>query len=260
MSPIRDTIACITGASSGIGKACAYALAAEGAHLLLCARRKDLLDSIADDIAASHGVRALACALDVRSREDVFRCFDGLPEEWRPIDILVNNAGLGRGLERLHTGSPDDWDDMIDTNVKGLLYISRAVIPGMVERSRGHIINIGSIAGHEAYPNGNVYNATKFAVDAITKGLRMDLVDTPLRVSTVDPGMVETNFSVIRFHGDEERAKRVYADIEACRPEDVAEAVVFCATRPPHVSINQVVIMPTAQASAIVVHRGPFRR
>ena len=171
------------------------------------------------------------------------------------MDILVNNAGLVRGLDVLWNGDFDDWDEMIDTNIKGVLYVTRAIVPGMVARGSGQVIMIGSIAGHEAYPNGAVYNATKFAVDAITKSLRMDLVDTALRVSTVDPGLVETNFSMVRFRGDAERAKSVYEGFEPCTPADVADAVLFCATRPPHVSVNQIVIMPTAQASATMVHR-----
>jgi serine 3-dehydrogenase len=196
-------------------------------------------------------------ALDVRDRDAVFAAVEQLPGEWASIDVLVNNAGVPRGLEKLHLGSTGDWDEMIDTNVKGLLYVTRAVLPGMVARNAGHIINIGSIAGHEAYPNGAVYNASKFAVDAITKSLRMDLVDTPLRVSTVDPGLVETNFSMVRFRGDGERAKKVYEGFTPCTPDDVADAVLFCATRPAHVSVNQIVIMPTAQASATMVHRTP---
>jgi 3-hydroxy acid dehydrogenase / malonic semialdehyde reductase len=179
----------------------------------------------------------------------------GLPSEWAAVDVLVNNAGLSRGLDKLHEGLVSDWEEMIDTNVKGLLYVSRAVVPGMVARGRGHVINIGSIAGHEVYPNGNVYCATKFAVQALSRGLRMDLVATPVRVSSVDPGMVETEFSRVRFHGDEVRAAGVYKGISALTPDDVAEAVVFCATRPPHVSIAEMIVMPTAQASAMLAYR-----
>ncbi len=258
MISVRDTIVFITGASSGIGKACAEQFAAAGARLVIAARRQDLIEELASHLRETHGTSVLPLALDVRDRAAVFAAVDSLPEEWRSISILVNNAGLGRGLDKLPVGDPEDWDEMIDTNIKGLLWVTRAIVPGMLERGQGHVINIGSIAGHEAYPGGNVYNATKFAVDAITKALRMDVVNTPLRVSTVDPGLVETNFSVVRFHGDEERARTVYADIEACTADDVADAVLYIATRPPHVSINQIVIMPTAQASALVVHRGPF--
>jgi 3-hydroxy acid dehydrogenase / malonic semialdehyde reductase len=258
MTSLRNTIVLITGATSGIGKSCAAAFAAEGAHLVLCARREALLDEVAAELRATHGIRVLTLTLDVRECDRVSAAIEALPEEWRAVDILVNNAGVPRGLEKLYTGSTEDWDEMIDTNVKGLLYVTRAVVPGMVARRRGHIINIGSIAGHEAYPNGAVYNASKFAVDAITKSLRMDLVDTPLRVSTVDPGLVQTNFSLVRFRGDAARAEKVYEGLTPCTGDDVAEAVLFCATRPPHVSINQIVIMPTAQASAMVVHREPL--
>lgn len=257
MTSLRNRIILITGATSGIGLSCARAFAAEGANLILAARRGELLAGIADELRSTHAVRVHPLVLDVRERDAVFTAVEQLPAEWAAIDVLVNNAGVPRGLEKLHLGSTGDWDEMIDTNVKGLLYVTRAVLPGMVARNAGHVINIGSIAGHEAYPNGAVYNASKFAVDAITKSLRMDLVDTPLRVSTVDPGLVETNFSVVRFRGDEARAKKVYEGFTPCTPDDVADAVLFCATRPAHVSVNQIVIMPTAQASATMVHRTP---
>lgn len=250
---LENRIALVTGGSSGIGEACARALAAEGARLVLAARREDELARV----AGSLGVPAHTVALDVRDRAAVDAAIAGLPEEWSAIDVLVNNAGLARGLEKLTEGDPDDWDQMIDTNVKGLLYVSRAVAPGMVARGRGHVVNIGSTAGHEAYPGGNVYCATKHAVDAITKGLRMDLVDTPVRVSTVDPGMVETDFSLVRFHGDAARAAKVYADITPLTPADVADAVLYCVTRPAHVQINEIILTPTNQASALVIHRRP---
>ncbi|MCB2203530.1 SDR family oxidoreductase [bacterium] len=258
MASIEKQTVMITGASSGIGRSCAHAFAAEGARLLLCARREQRLEQLAEELRAQHAVEVHTFALDVRDHDAVTAAIAGLPKEWNEIDILVNNAGLARGLDKLHEGDVQDWNEMIDTNVKGLLYVSRQVLPGMVERGRGHVINIGSIAGLDPYPKGAVYNATKFAVDAITRALRMDLVDTPLRVSSVDPGLVETEFSVVRFHGDKERADSVYEHIDACTPDDIADAVVFCATRPPHVSVNQVVIMPTAQASSIVKHMGPF--
>jgi NADP-dependent 3-hydroxy acid dehydrogenase YdfG len=258
MSRLKNRTVFITGASSGIGKSCAYAFAAEGARLVLSARRKDVVDDVAEDIKAKHGVEVFTLQLDVREREKVFMAVKALPDSWKLIDILINNAGLSRDLIKLYEGNPADWDDMIDTNVKGLLNVTRAIVPGMVERGRGHIINIGSVAGHEAYPNGNGYNASKFAVDAITKTLRIDLVDTPLRVSTVDPGLTETNFSVVRFHGDTDRAKKAYENITALTPDDVADAVLYCATRPAHVSINQVVLTPTAQASAVFIHKGPM--
>ena len=192
MASIRNDIVLITGASSGIGASCAHAFAAEGARLLLCARRGDRLTTLADELRRQYDVDVHTFILDVRDHDAVKGALAQLPADWRKVDILVNNAGLARGLEKLHEGDVDDWNEMIDTNVKGLLFMSRSIIPGMVERKRGHVINIGSIAGHDPYPNGAVYNATKFAVDAITRALRMDLVDTPLRVSSVDPGLVET--------------------------------------------------------------------
>ncbi|PLX32292.1 MAG: NAD(P)-dependent oxidoreductase [Ignavibacteria bacterium] len=260
MASIKDRIVLITGASSGIGRACAEAFAAEGCKLLLCARREDRLEDLARTLRETHGTTVHTFSLDVRDRSAVVKALDALPDAWKTIDILINNAGLARGLEKLHEGLVEDWEEMIDTNVKGLLYVTRQMLPGMVARGSGHVINIGSIAGHDPYPRGAVYNATKFAVDAITRAMRMDLVDTPLRVSTVDPGLVETEFSLVRFHGDRERADGVYENIDVCTPADIADAVVYCATRPPHVSINEIIIMPTAQASSIVKHVGPLKR
>jgi NADP-dependent 3-hydroxy acid dehydrogenase YdfG len=241
----------ITGASSGIGRACAEAFAAEGASLILAARRLDRLQQLAEGLDASvHLVE-----LDVRDRVAVERAVASLPEEWTQIDVLVNNAGLAAGLEPLQDGDPDDWDRMVDTNVKGLLYVTRAVVSGMVGRGRGHVINIGSIAGHETYPNGTVYCATKAAVDRITTGLRHDLLGTGVKVSTVDPGMVETEFSVVRFHGDRERADQVYAGIRPLSARDIAETVTWVAGRPPHVQVAEVIVLASAQASATRVHR-----
>ncbi len=257
MVSIQDRIVFITGASSGIGLACARAFASAGTRLILAARREDRLDALAGELQREFGTAVLQLRLDVRNRPAVESAISGLPADWKEIDTLINNAGLARGLDKLHEGDVDDWEEMIDTNVKGLLWVSRQIIPGMVDRGRGHIINIGSIAGHDPYPKGAVYNATKFAVDAITRALRMDLVDTPLRVSSVDPGLVETEFSLVRFRGDAARATAVYEEIEALKPEDVADAVLYCATRPPHVSVNQIVVMPTAQASAHVKHVRP---
>lgn len=245
----------ITGASAGIGAACARAFAARGARLLLAARRTDRLETLAEELRQTHGTESHPLALDVRDSVEVTALLGGLPPEWSVIDVLVNNAGLGRGLEPLQEGRTEDWDEMIDTNLKGLLYTTRAVIPGMTERGRGHVVNIGSVAGHEVYPGGAVYCATKHAVDAITRGLRMDLLGTGVRVSTVDPGMVETEFSTVRFGGDRERADRVYAGMTPLTPDDVAEAVVWCATRPPHVNVDQIILKPTDQASATRVHR-----
>lgn len=257
MQKIEHRIVLITGASSGIGMACAETFAAAGARLILCARRIDRLDELATQLHARHETSILTREIDVRDRAAVQQTLDALPDEWKAVDVLINNAGLARGYDKLHEGKMDDWEEMIDTNVKGLLWVSRCLLPGMVERKRGLIINIGSIAGHDPYPRGAVYNATKFAVDAITRALRMELVDTPLRVSSVDPGLVETEFSLVRFHGDVARASAVYQEMEVLAARDVAEAVLFCATRPPHVSVNQIIITPTAQASALVKHVRP---
>jgi serine 3-dehydrogenase len=245
----------ITGASAGIGAACARAFAREGARLVLAARRTERLEALAEELRAAHGTECHLIALDVRDGDAVTGALGGLPGEWADVDVLVNNAGLGRGMEKLQEGTPADWDEMIDTNVKGLLYTTRALVPGMVDRGRGHVVNLGSVAGHEVYPGGAVYCATKHAVDAITRGLRMDLLGTGVRVSTVDPGMVETEFSVNRFRGDEERARRVYAGMTPLTPDDIADAVLWCATRPPHVTIDEIILKPTDQASATQVHR-----
>lgn len=249
----------ITGATSGIGEATARAFAAAGARLVLAARRAKRLDDLAADLADRHDTESHRVVLDVRDAGVVTRKLEDLPEEWASIDVLVNNAGLSRGLEKVHEGSISDWDEMIDTNVKGLLYVTRAVVPGMVERGHGHVINVGSISGHEVYPGGAVYCATKHAVAAITRGLRIDLLGTPLRVTTVDPGMVETEFSVVRFHGDRERAAQVYENVQPLTAEDVADAILYAATRPPHVNVDQVVVMATAQAGATMVHRSGER-
>ncbi len=259
MKLLSNTTVFITGASSGIGLACARAFASQGARLLLCARRIDTLNEHAARLREETGADILTLELDVRDRATVTGAIAQLPDEWSAIDILVNNAGLARGLGKLHESDIDDWEEMLDTNVKGMLYVTRSVIQGMISRRKGHIINIGSIAGLDPYPGGAVYNGSKFAVDGITRALRMDVVDTPLRVSSVDPGLVETDFSLVRFRGDAVRAKNVYAEIEALQANDVADAVLFVATRPPHVSVNQIVIMPTAQASSIIKHLGPLK-
>jgi 3-hydroxy acid dehydrogenase/malonic semialdehyde reductase len=255
MLSLKDRIVFVTGASAGIGEATARAFAAEGSKVLLCARRVERLERLARELEQAHKVAVHAFGLDVRDQAEVERTVAGLPVEWRAVDVLVNNAGLSRGLDKLPQGLVDDWEEMIDTNVKGLLYVTRAVLPGMVERGRGHIINVGSIAGHEVYPAGNVYCATKFAVRALSKGLRLDLNGTPIRVSEIDPGMVETEFSQVRFHGDKDRAAKVYQGLAPLTGNDIAQAAVWCATRPPHVNISEIVVMPTAQASATLVHR-----
>ncbi|MBW4655815.1 MAG: SDR family NAD(P)-dependent oxidoreductase [Kaiparowitsia implicata GSE-PSE-MK54-09C] len=255
MNPLHSQTVLITGASSGIGAACAHAFAATGARLLLAARRLERLQALAADLTTAGASDIELLALDVRDRPQVEATLGHLPKDWAAIDVLVNNAGLSRGLDKLHEGQIADWDEMIDTNVKGLLYVTRALVPGMVQRQRGHIINIGSIAGHQTYPNGNVYCATKAAVRALTEGLKLDLLGTPLRVSTVDPGLVETEFSEVRFHGDGDRAKAVYQGLTPLTPADVAEVVMFCASRPAHVNINEIILMPTDQASATLVNR-----
>lgn len=252
---MQNQIILVTGASSGIGKACAEVFAEAGARLILTARRRDRLESLAADLQARHQTEVLCLELDVRDRPQVEATLGTLPEAWQAIDVLVNNAGLSRGLSKLHEGEVQDWEEMIDTNVKGLLYVTRTVLPGMVARQRGHVINIGSIAGHQTYPNGNVYCATKAAVRALTEGLKLDLVGTPVRVSTVDPGLVETEFSAVRFRGDRDRAKTVYQGLTPLTGRDIAEVVLFCATRPPHVNLNEIVVMPTDQASTTLVHR-----
>ncbi len=248
---LKDRIVLVTGASSGIGAACAQVFSAQGARLLLAARRLERLKELARRLEGE----SYCLQLDVTRPTQVESAIGSLPQEWQEIDLLINNAGLSRGRDKLHEGRRQDWEEMIDTNVKGLLYVTRAVVPGMVKRGQGQIINIGSIAGQEVYQGGNVYCATKFAVRALTQGLKMDLLGTPLRVSSVSPGLVETEFSQVRFHGDAERAKAVYAGLQPLTAEDVAEAVLFCASRPPHVNINDVALMPVAQASALLVSR-----
>jgi 3-hydroxy acid dehydrogenase/malonic semialdehyde reductase len=255
MESLSGKLICITGASSGIGRACAAEFAKQKSNLLLMARRNDRIDALAQQLTREHHIRAYTRQLDVRSNDEVETTFSSLPPEWKKIDILVNNAGLSRGLDKLHEGKIQDWEEMIDTNVKGLLYVTRAVLPAMVKRNNGHIINIGSIAGHQTYPMGNVYCASKFAVTALSRSLKMDLLGTAVRVSSVDPGLVETEFSQVRFHGDTERAAKAYAGMTPLRPEDVAEIVVFCATRPAHVNIGELLVTPTDQATVTMVHR-----
>ncbi|HPW16789.1 MAG TPA: SDR family oxidoreductase [Candidatus Aminicenantes bacterium] len=256
MLSLKDKIVFVTGASSGIGRATAEAFAGLGARILMCARRADRLEALARKLESEHRAATHYFRLDVRDRAAVDRAVAGLPPEWRPIEVLVNNAGLSRGLDKLPGGLVEDWEEMIDTNIKGLLYVTRAVLAGMLERGRGHVINIGSVAGREVYPAGNVYCASKFAVRALTRGLRLDLNGTPIRVSEVAPGMVETEFSLVRFHGDAERAGRVYQGLTPLGPDDIADAVVWCATRPAHVNVSDVVIWPTAQASTTLTNRG----
>jgi 3-hydroxy acid dehydrogenase / malonic semialdehyde reductase len=255
MAVLSGKTALITGASSGIGEACAEAFAGLGARLILTARRRDHLEALGGRLLDAHDTETLILQLDVRDVGIVTHLLGDLPPEWRAIDVLVNNAGLARGFHSLAEGDSRDWDEMIDTNVKGLLYVSRAILPGMIERGAGHVINIGSIAGSEPYPNGTVYCGTKAAVDAISRALRMDLVGTGIRVTNIQPGMVETQFSTVRFHGDAERAARVYRGVTPLTAADVADVVAFAATRPPHVNIDEIMLKPVAQASATLLAR-----
>lgn len=252
---LHDQIVLVTGASSGIGAACARIFAQNGARTILAARRMDKLEQLATEITGTYGGEVHLLQLDVCDRAQVEAILATLPPSWSAIDILINNAGLSRGLDKLQTGSIQDWEEMIDTNVKGLLYVTRSLLAGMISRGRGHVINLGSIAGHQAYPGGNVYCATKAAVKSISEGMKLDLLGTPVRISSVDPGMVETDFSEIRFRGDSDRAKQIYQGLTPLTPGDVAEVVFFCATRPAHVNINEVILMPVDQASATMVNR-----
>ena len=247
----------ITGASSGIGAACARLLAGEGARLLLLARREDKLTAlVAESIASGCDRSSLhTLTVDVRDRQQVASVLAGLSAQWQTIDILINNAGLSRGLDKLQDGGIDDWEEMIDTNVKGLLYVTRAVVPGMIQRGWGHVVNLGSIAGHQVYPKGNVYCGTKAAVRSISEGLKIDLLGTPVRVTSIDPGMVDTEFSTVRFNGDTTRAAKVYEGLQPLTAEDIAETILFCLTRPAHVNISEILLVPTAQATPTLVHR-----
>lgn len=253
--PIKGQIALITGASSGIGAATAAALAAEGARLILAARRTDRLRELAAGLKQAHGTECLLITLDVRRAANVSDKLGHLPPDWQAVDILVNNAGLSRGLNPLHEGHIDDWDEMIDTNVKGLLYVTRAILPGMVERGRGHVVHIGSVAGRDPYAGGAVYCGSKAAVAMIGRAMKIDLLGSGVRVTTIEPGMVETEFSLVRFHGDEERAKKVYHGLKPLSPEDVADAIVWAITRPLHVNVQDVLLLATAQATATMAHR-----
>ncbi len=255
MTLLKNKVVFITGASSGIGAACANEFAAAGADLILSARRIEQLNKLADKLKNNYHIKVLTLKFDVRRLDQVKQKIESLPDDWKNIDVLVNNAGLARGFNKLYEGDINHWEEMIDTNVKGLLYVSRMILPGMVERESGHVINIGSTAGHEVYAAGNVYCATKFAVNALTQSLRIDVLDKNIRVTTVDPGMVETEFSEVRFSGDKERAAKVYEGISPLTASDVANAVLFCATRPPHVNINEIIITPAAQASSTQLYR-----
>ena len=243
----------ITGATSGIGKSTAIHFAINGINLVLCGRRQDRLDALKEELGKEVQVHTLN--FDIRDKESVKEAIDSLPKEFSQIDILINNAGNAHGLDIIQDGSLDDWDAMLDINVKGLLYVSKALIPKMIAQKSGHIINIGSTAGKEVYPKGNVYCASKHAVDAINQGMRIDLNGTGIRVGAVNPGLVETEFSNVRFKGDEDRAENVYKGFQPLKPEDIADIIYFVVTRPYHVNIADLVVMPTAQASSTIVNK-----
>ena len=255
MKGLKNKIVFITGASSGIGRACAEEFAKAGSNLILCARRIERLIELKKSLVKKYKVKILVAQLDVRKLHDVKKIISSLPAQWKQIDILLNNAGLARGLNKVHEADITHWEEMIDTNIKGLLYVTRTILPLMIERKHGHVINIGSTAGHEIYPMGNVYCATKFAVKALTQSIRVDVLDKNIKVTSVDPGMVMTEFAKVRFSGDENRANKVYDGVTPLSPQDVAEAVVFSATRPDNVNINEIILTPICQASSAQIFR-----
>jgi serine 3-dehydrogenase len=255
MTQLKGRTILITGASAGIGEACARRFAADGADLVLWARRRDRLEALAADLSDQYDTDVEFEVVDVRDRSTVAREAASLVERGRVPEVLLNNAGLASGFDPIHEGDYDDWDRMIDTNVKGLLHVTRELLPHMVERGTGHVVNIGSTAGHQVYPKGNVYNASKFAVKALTEGINLDVAGTAVRVSSVDPGFVHTEFSKVRFHGDEERAEGVYRGFDPLTAEDVADCVHFVVTRPPHVNVFDMILLPTAQRNVYVLDR-----
>lgn len=249
------SIAIITGASSGIGRATALMLARNNFDVIITGRRSDKIESVEESIRSKTDADVLSLNFDIRDKKAVEDACGKLSGKWANVDVLVNNAGLAAGLSQIHEGSVDDWEQMIDTNIKGLLYITRLITPGMVERGKGHIINIGSIAGKEAYESGNVYNASKFAVDGLTQAMRIDLVEHGIKVTAINPGAAETEFSLVRFKGDQEQADKVYEGFTPLYAEDIAEAILFAVTRPPHVNIDDMLIMPSAQARSRKIKR-----
>jgi hypothetical protein len=251
----HNKIALVTGATAGIGKSTSYILAKQGINLIITGRREERLVELKKEIEEKFGVQVKTLSFDIRNACETENAWKSLDKSWQYVDFLINNAGLAAGLDHLQTGNPDDWNQMIDTNIKGILNISRLVMPNMIERQTGHIVNIGSIAGKETYERGAVYCATKHAVEALTKGMRIDLMPYSIKVTAVCPGMVETEFSLVRYKGDEERAKNVYNGLSPLTPEDVAETIWFALSRPAHVCINDILIMPTAQASSMYVNR-----
>ncbi len=249
-------IALITGATAGIGEACAHVFARERYDLILTGRRTERLEKLAKQLNAEYNVEVAVSTFDVRNREEVIDKLEELPPEWKKVNVLINNAGLSQGLDPIQSGSYEDWETMIDTNVKGLLYVTKVVSNWMIANGYGHIINLGSIAGKEVYPNGNVYCASKHAVDALNKGMRIDLLPHGIKVTAIHPGAVETEFSLVRFKGDSARAKKVYDGFEPLEAMDVAETIWFAVSRPKHVNINEMTVMPTAQATATNIFRG----
>lgn len=245
----------ITGATSGIGLACAEQAAKQGVNLILLGRRKEKLAQLCESLEKRFNIKCVFIAADIRDLEAIKIGVNQLPENFSQIDVLINNAGLAKGLDKLQNGDIEHWEQMIDTNIKGLLYISRLVIPNMVARNQGHVINISSISGHEVYPNGAVYCGTKHAVDAITRGLRLDLMGTAIRVTAISPGLVETEFSLVRFEQDAEKAKKTYTGMQPLTPENIAESVLFAIQQPAHVNINEIILTPIAQAGISHVHR-----
>jgi NADP-dependent 3-hydroxy acid dehydrogenase YdfG len=252
---LKGRTALITGASSGIGAACARRLAAEGASVILWARREDRLAEVAASLASDPDARVITAIVDVRDRAAVTAEIERLIASGVTPDLLINNAGLASGFSLFYEGDPEDWDRMIDTNIKGVLNVSRALVPHMIEAGRGQLINIGSTAAHMQYPRGNVYSATKFAVRALSDGMNIDLVGTPIRVTTIDPGFVETEFSVVRFHGDREKADKVYDGFQPLTGDDIADTVAYVAALPPHINILDMIVVPTAQRNVYVVDR-----
>lgn len=253
MSNSKNKIALVTGATSGIGEATAMLLAENNFNLILCGRREDRLKSLAEKLSKITSIKILS--FDVRDKGEIQRAFKSLPSQWKDVDILINNAGNAHGLDPIQSGDVEDWDAMIDINVKGLLYVTREVLPSMTKRNTGHIVNIGSIAGKEVYPNGNVYCASKFAVDALTKGMRLDLNKHSIKVTAVHPGMVETEFSLVRFKGDENRASSVYNGVDPLTAKDIADIILYVVNQPKHVVLSDITVLPLAQASATVVNR-----
>jgi len=250
---MKKQIVLITGATSGIGETTAKLLARNNFSLIICGRRRERLTKLQQELSPITEIYTLS--FDVSEKDSVHKAISSLPDNWKDIDVLINCAGNAHGLDPIQTGNVEDWDAMIDFNVKGLLYVCREVIPGMVERNGGHIINIGSIAGKEVYPNGNVYCASKFAVDALTRGMRIDLNAHKIKVTSINPGLVETEFSVVRFKGDTERAANVYKGYEPLQPGDIADVILFTVTRPAHVMLADITVFPTAQASSVHVHK-----